>query len=145
MSQATAVFQHQLTDLLGSLTLDDFSFTPDQDSLSLLVDERFAVHFSLINDEMWTIEAELSAPAPCDVRQAQDGLSLNAPCGRLSQPVVALNRDGRLYCWIGVPLVGSGPALRLDALDAVLATLAALHAGAPSCAAGANSAGAIPA
>ena len=108
------------SDMLQHLGFSKIALLADQKILGLEVDERFSIHFELMDDAYWLMHADLG-PAQ---RYAGIGPILRLRHEQIGQwqPSFAFDEDDQLQCWLLLPLQGLDLPALLDAFDAVVVT-----------------------
>ena len=120
-------FHQAVGKLLQHLGLSGIDLTSEQEVISLAVDERFSVHFGLIDHTCWFMLADLGINTPEQSSHCYaDLLRLNQIGGQRWQPVVALDVEDRLCCWVRIPLQSYDVPVSSGAFDALMTTVEAL-------------------
>jgi len=97
-------FYIMANDLLNAIGLPVESFAAEQDTVSINVEERFAIHFCMDRSgSCFFLGDRLQPDGKSTASFHREWLMANQiRCGAL-QPVVALNGDGELSCWVRLP------------------------------------------
>jgi Tir chaperone protein (CesT) family len=115
-------FRQVIGELLAGLGFETAALSVGQEVVSLDVEERFTVHFGAIDESSWFMLAELGQtdPTPDSARYGEwlrgNRLSVGA-----WQPVVALDAQDRLVCWLRLPLSGQDLPTLTGAFGALIA------------------------
>jgi hypothetical protein len=127
----TQDFHRVLSGLLQLLGWRDLPAAPGQDLFSLRTEGGYDIHFGLIDHEHWFMLADLGVRDNGD-----DALTEALRCNQIAaarwQPVVALDAELRLCCWLCLPLSGCDRPALADAFDALIATAERLLGSPPS-------------
>ncbi|MBV8649799.1 CesT family type III secretion system chaperone, partial [Paludibacterium sp.] len=117
-----SAFHRCAIELLRHIGFDPPSPAADQDVISLTVEQRCMVHMGSLDATHWFMQAEIDGL----VTENQGALLVqalraNQMTPSLRQPVVALDADNRLCCWLCLPLSGCDLPAQLSAFDALIA------------------------
>ncbi|BBH12678.1 CesT family type III secretion system chaperone [Chromobacterium haemolyticum] len=114
-------FHRCVAGLLQHLGFDAPELAADQEVLSLQLEQRFSLHFVCLDQDSWFMQADLGdalpSPGPAVLAQA---LRRNQLALQAWQPVVSLDQDERLGCWLRLPCQGCDLPSMASALDAVI-------------------------
>ncbi|VVD91005.1 MULTISPECIES: type III secretion system chaperone [Pandoraea] len=117
-------FHNVVGELLHHIGFFSFEPAPDQEVVSLDVEDRMSVHFGAIDHASWFMLAEFNEMPSTDSLMA--ALSANHLRADFRQPVFSLNDNGTLNCWMKMPLVGQDRATLADAFGELLDVAQAL-------------------
>ncbi|MGQ5521998.1 CesT family type III secretion system chaperone [Chitinimonas sp. PSY-7] len=122
-------FHQAVGELLRHVGFSASDIAPDQEVISLTVDERFSVHFGYIDHASWFMLADLGVNTPeQSSKRYADFLRLNQIAGQRWQPVVALDVEDRLCCWLRIPLQSYDVPVLSEAFDTLMTTVETLLA-----------------
>lgn len=118
MMQDLHPFHNVVGELLLHIGFPAFAPEPDQEVVSLDVEDRLCVHFGAIDQVSWFMLAEVNkAPSTDSIVTALQANHLRAT---IYQPVVSLNDDGKLNCWLKMPLAGHDRVSLADAFGELI-------------------------
>jgi hypothetical protein len=113
-------FHQRVAELLDSI---GFAIDPPaehQDLFSLSVDQAYALHLGMMNEEYWFILAELPDPVSADA-PLDDWLRVNALSDQPLRPVLALDEHNHPCCYLRLPVEGIDVPELLQAFNTMLA------------------------
>jgi hypothetical protein len=129
--QDLPLFYLAVGELLHRLGFDASVLGAEQEVVSLEVEEGFSVHLGSIDHRNWFMLADLGGGhLPLDGPFYADVLRHNQLAAQRWLPIVALDAQDRLCCWLRLPLRNYDPASLTDAFDALIAMAKELLAGA---------------
>ncbi|MGC7404894.1 CesT family type III secretion system chaperone [Pandoraea pneumonica] len=118
MTQDLHPFHNVVGELLLHIGFPAFAPEPDQEVVSLDVEDRLCVHFGAIDQVSWFMLAEINGRPSTD--SIVTALQANHLRAAIYQPVVSLNDDGRLNCWLKMPLAGHDRVSLADAFGELI-------------------------
>ncbi|VVD93368.1 CesT family type III secretion system chaperone [Pandoraea commovens] len=119
-------FHNVVGELLQHIGFFAFDPAPDQEVVSLDVEDRMSLHFGAIDQVSWFMLAEINETPTTDALAA--ALQANHLRADFRQPVFSLNDNGTLNCWMKMPLNGQDRATLADAFGELLDVAQALPA-----------------
>ena len=115
---------HQLVgEVLKHIGFEQPALTASQEIISIEIEALFTVNFGLIDQKSWFI---LAGIRPTDETMDAEHYPLWLRSNQIGdselQPIVALDENNQLTCWLRLPLFGCDSTHALAAFDAVLGT-----------------------
>ncbi|VVD87625.1 hypothetical protein PMO31116_01428 [Pandoraea morbifera] len=111
-------FHNVVSELLRHIGFAAFEPAPDQEVVSLDVEDGMSVHFGAIDQASWFMLAEFTDAITSDSLLV--ALQANHLRADAIQPVFSLNDDGVLNCWVKMPLFGQDRSTLADAFGELL-------------------------
>lgn len=112
-----------IDDLLQHIGFESKILLSHHHIIGLEVDDRFSIYFQLIDDNSWTMFANLG-PSNLGQNGRYDEFIFCKQKMDVSKrlPIIAINEDNHLNCWLILPLHGQDLPSLLDAFDTIVAT-----------------------
>ncbi len=113
-------FHLAIKELLEHLGLTTDTILAEEETLGLIVNDSYSIHFDLIDNQSWLIIADLGYCNCDDPAFYRLCLSHNQINSNNWQAIVAMTRDQHLICRLVLPLPAPDLPNLLSALDALL-------------------------
>ncbi|STQ90196.1 CesT family type III secretion system chaperone [Iodobacter fluviatilis] len=114
-------FHQVVGELLSHLGFDIGAIHPEQEVISLTVEQQFTVHLAWVDQASWCLLAELGSSHPeRDGLLYAQALRYNQMAAQRWQPVWALDPEDHLSCWLRLPLEGNELPTLIEAFDVLI-------------------------
>ncbi|GAB3629509.1 CesT family type III secretion system chaperone [Pandoraea terrae] len=113
-------FHWVVNDLLRHVGFPTQTFAPDQEVVSLEVEDHFLLHFGSIDPTAWFMLAEMVNPV--ENLNAIDALRHNHMRAERWHPIIAINAEDKLFCWLKLSVQEHDLASLAEAFGALIAT-----------------------
>ncbi|VVD64704.1 hypothetical protein PIN31009_00289 [Pandoraea iniqua] len=111
-------FHNVVGELLLHIGFPAFAPEPDQEVVSLDVEDRLSVHFGAIDHVSWFMLAQINERPSTESMIA--ALQANHLRADRYQPVISISDEGQLNCWLKMPLEGHDRVSLADAFGELI-------------------------